>query len=99
MPAVTPFTTAAGASAQQRRGNGHVGVRELGRPIVEVIGLVAVISVLFGARWIAFSVQDIGTVSISARSVGDDGLWLSYRLPFGLGVPVTPACERPLTNA
>jgi hypothetical protein len=56
-----------------------VRVRELGRPIVgKVIGLVAVISVLLGARWIAFSVQDIGTVSTSARSVGDDGLWLSH---------------------
>lgn len=54
-------------------------VRELGRPIVgKLIGLVAIVCVLVGGRWIAFSVQDFGAVSPAARSIGDDGLWLSH---------------------
>ena len=54
-------------------------IRELGRPVAgKLIGLAAVICILIGGRWIAFSVQDIGSVTPSARSEGDDGLWLSH---------------------
>lgn len=52
----------------------------LGRRVAGVVlGLSAVVSTVVGGRWLAFSVQDIGTLPASARSVGDDGLWLSHR--------------------
>lgn len=54
-------------------------IRELGRPVTaRVLGLVLVVFVVLGARWLAFSVQDAGSVSPAARSEGDDGLWLSH---------------------
>lgn len=56
------------------------GVRELGRPVTGIaLALAAVVSVLVGGRWIAFSVQDLGTPAASARSTGRDALWLSHR--------------------
>ena len=68
-----------GTRAERRAGGNHVWVRELGRPIVgKLIGLVAIVCVLVGGRRIAFSIQDFGTVSPAARSIGDDGLWLSH---------------------
>ena len=44
----------------------------------KIIGLAAVLSVLLGGRWIAFSVQDAGTVTPAARSTGNDALWLGH---------------------
>lgn len=44
----------------------------------KIIGLAAVISLLLGGRWIAFSVQDLGSVSPAARSTGHDALWLGH---------------------
>ncbi len=44
----------------------------------KLIGVVAVVSVLLGARWVAFSVQDLGLVSAAARSTGNDALWLGH---------------------
>lgn len=43
-----------------------------------MLGLAAIASVLIGGRWIAFSVQDLGTPAPSARSTGNDALWLSH---------------------
>jgi hypothetical protein len=58
---------------------GGVGVRWVGRLVVgKLIGVVAVMSVLLGARWVAFSVQDLGSVSATARSTGNDALWLGH---------------------
>src|SRR5579859_1915165 len=55
-------------------------IRELGRPLAgKALGLAALASVLIGGRWIAFSVQDLGTPAASARSTGHDALWLSHR--------------------
>jgi hypothetical protein len=54
-------------------------IRELGRPLAgKALGLAAFVSVLIGGRWIAFSVQDLGTPVKSARSTGHDALWLSH---------------------
>ena len=54
-------------------------IRELGRPLIgKVLGLAAIASVLIGGRWIASSVQDLGTPDRSARSNGNDALWLSH---------------------
>ena len=54
-------------------------IRELGRPIASrLFGFAVVVCVLLGGRWIAFSIQDVGSVSTAARSEGDDGLWLSH---------------------
>ncbi len=44
----------------------------------KIIGLAAVLSVLLVGRWIAFSVQDLGTVTPAARSTGNDALWLGH---------------------
>lgn len=44
----------------------------------KLLALVAVISVLLGGRWLAFSVQDIGTPSPAAVSTGHDALWLGH---------------------
>lgn len=54
-------------------------VRGLGRRIAGLgLGFAAVLSVVVGGRWYYFSIQDLGTVPASARSVGSDGLWLSH---------------------
>jgi hypothetical protein len=44
----------------------------------KLIGLAAVVSVLLGGRWVAFSAQDIGTVNPAAHTTGDDALWLGH---------------------
>lgn len=44
----------------------------------KLIALLAVACVLAGGRWLAFSVQDVGTMSPAARSTGHDGLWLGH---------------------
>jgi hypothetical protein len=44
----------------------------------KLIALVAVLSVLVGGRWFAFSVQGFGTPSPAARSTGHDALWLGH---------------------
>lgn len=44
----------------------------------KIIGLAAVLSVLLGGRWIAFSVQDIGTTNPAAHTTGNDALWLGH---------------------
>lgn len=44
----------------------------------KIIGLAAVVSVLLGGRWIAFSAQDVGTVNPAAHTTGDDALWLGH---------------------
>ena len=44
----------------------------------KLIALLAVLSVLVGGRWFAFSVQDFGTPSPTARSTGHDALWLGH---------------------
>lgn len=44
----------------------------------KIIGLAAVISVLLGGRWVAFTAQDIGATSPAARSTGNDALWLGH---------------------
>lgn len=56
-----------------------IELRGLGRRVVGVaLGLLAIASTVVGGRWLGLSAQDLGTVSASARSVGDDGLWLSH---------------------
>lgn len=42
----------------------------------KIIGLAAVLSVLLGGRWVAFSVQDVGAVNPAAHTSGNDALWL-----------------------
>jgi hypothetical protein len=42
------------------------------------LALTALASVLVGGRWLAFSVQDLGSVNAGARSAGHDGLWLGH---------------------
>lgn len=44
----------------------------------KLLASLAVLSVLLGGRWIAFSLQDFGTVSSGARSTGHDALWLGH---------------------
>lgn len=44
----------------------------------KIIGLAAILSVLLGGRWIAFSVQNIGTINPAARTTGNDALWLGH---------------------
>jgi len=44
----------------------------------KIIALAAVVSVLFGGRWIAFSVQALGAVSPAAHTTGNDALWLGH---------------------
>jgi hypothetical protein len=44
----------------------------------KIIGLAAVLGVLLGGRWIAFSAQDFGAVSPAAHTTGDDALWLGH---------------------
>lgn len=44
-----------------------------------MLGLAAIVSVLIGGRWIAFSAQALGSPATSARSNGNDALWLSHR--------------------
>jgi len=55
--------------------------------IGKIIGLAAVISVLFGGRWIAFSLQDIGTINPAVRSSGNDALWLGHAWVDGRRAP------------
>lgn len=51
----------------------------LARQVVgKSMAVLAVISVLIGGRWAAFSVQDVGSLSPAARSTGHDGLWLGH---------------------
>lgn len=42
------------------------------------MAVLAVISVLVGGRWLAFSLQGVGTPSFAARSTGHDALWLGH---------------------
>jgi len=42
------------------------------------LAVLAVISVLVGGRWLAFSAQGLGTPSFAARSTGHDALWLGH---------------------
>lgn len=44
----------------------------------KVLALTALAAVLVGARWLAFSVQDVGTPNAAARSTGHDALWLGH---------------------
>lgn len=44
----------------------------------KIIGLVAVLSVLLGGRWAAFSALDLGAVSSTAHTTGNDALWLGH---------------------
>jgi len=44
----------------------------------KLLALLAVISILLGGRWLAFSVQDFGVPSAAARSTGHDALWLGH---------------------
>jgi hypothetical protein len=44
----------------------------------KLIALLAVLSVLVGGRWFAFSVQDFGTPDPAARSTGHDAMWLGH---------------------
>lgn len=44
----------------------------------KIISIAAVVSVLLGGRWAAFSAQDIGTVNAAAHTTGDDALWLGH---------------------
>lgn len=51
----------------------------LGRVIWgKLIALLAVVCVLVGGRWIAFSTQGLGNASPGARSTGHDALWLGH---------------------
>lgn len=43
-----------------------------------LLALAALVSVLIGGRWLAFSVQDFGTPDPAARSTGHDALWLGH---------------------
>lgn len=54
-------------------------IRGLTRRAIRVLlCLGAVGSLIVGGRWAAFSVQDIGGLSASARSTGHDALWLGH---------------------
>lgn len=44
----------------------------------KILALAAVVSLLIGGRWFAFSAQDFGTPSPAAVSSGHDALWLGH---------------------
>jgi hypothetical protein len=60
-------------------GGSSIGGSGAGRFVTgKLLALAALVSVLVGGRWLAFSVQDLGGSDTGARSAGHDALWLGH---------------------